>query len=172
MQPKSNTPYSLRIKTDHRSISFQDALQNKLCHNLAKLHGDFILKRKDRIIAYQLAVAVDDHQQNITEVVRGVDLLPSTIKQIYLQQQLQYQTPQYMHVPIIIDQQGHKLSKQTFAQAIDIKNPSQVLFALLNMLKQQPPANLKNAPVIEQLDWAIMHWNARALKAKLEINFQ
>ena len=159
-----DTPYSLRIKTEDKEISFQDGLQNQIHQNLALEHGDFILKRKDRIIAYQLSVVVDEHAQGITEVVRGVDLIDSTPKQIFLQQQLGYKTPKYMHVPVIIDQLGYKLSKQTFAQAIDENFPEQTLYKTLSLLKQNPPVDLQTAPIATQLNWAIEHWNPESLK--------
>lgn len=159
-----NSPHALRIKTDARTITFNDRLQGHNSQNLARQHGDFILKRKDHIIAYQFAVVVDDHQQGITHVVRGMDLLDSTPKQIYLQQQLGLPRPHYMHVPVIIDDQGFKLSKQTNAQAVDLKSPTPVIFKLLHLLKQQPPLGLQHAPKAELLDWAIAHWEPAALK--------
>ena len=163
-QPPHHSPYALRIKTDERIISFQDELQGLISHNLAGQHGDFILKRKDRIIAYQFAVVVDDDRQQINHVVRGFDLLDSTPRQIYLQQMLGFATPGYMHVPVIIDEHGYKLSKQTRATAVDLKTPHNVIFGLLDLLKQNPPRELQHAPSTEQLDWAIDHWNPGLLK--------
>jgi len=160
--PKS--PYSQRIKTDNRFISFKDELQGLISHNLAGQHGDFILKRKDQIIAYQFAVVIDDDRQNINHVVRGYDLLDSTPRQIYLQQVLGLVTPDYMHVPVIIDEQGYKLSKQTRATAVDLKKPDVVIFELLTLLRQNPPSELQHAPSTEQLSWAIEHWNPALLK--------
>lgn len=165
----NNKPHALRIKTHDAELFFDDNLQLRVKHNLAARHGDFIVKRKDAIIAYQLAVVVDDHTQQITEVVRGADLLASTIKQIYLQQQLGYTSPEYMHVPVIIDQQGCKLSKQTFAQAVDLQAPQKVLFTLLTMLKQKPPGVLKMASVQQQLSWAVANWNPEPLKKIVQI---
>jgi len=159
-----NSQHSLRIKTDERIISFQDELQGLISHNLARQHGDFILKRKDRVFAYQFAVAVDDSLQQINHVVRGFDLLDSTPRQIYLQQMLGFATPGYMHVPVIINEQGYKLSKQTCATAVDIKTPQFVIFGLLELLQQNPPCELQNAPSTELLNWAIDHWNPSLLK--------
>lgn len=163
-QPPENQPHSLRIKTENIEISFIDGLQGLLRENIQQQHGDFILKRKDQVIAYQLAVVIDDYQQKINEVVRGKDLFDSTIKQIYLQQKLELKTPQYLHIPVIVDQQGCKLSKQTFAVAVDPKTASSTLHKLLVLLKQSPPAELIQAPVNQQLDWAIEHWNPKPLK--------
>ncbi len=162
--PPPNRPYALRVKTDQRDISFQDGLQGFISHNLATRHGDFILKRKDQIIAYQFAVVLDDSRQQVNHVVRGIDLLEVTPRQIYLQQLLGLTTPAYMHLPVIVDRHGYKLSKQTKAAAVNLAAPHQVLFTLLGLLKQNPPAALQHAPIAEQLDWAIAHWNPTALK--------
>ncbi len=162
-QPPPDGPYALRVKTDPRDIAFQDGLQGFVSHNLAAGHGDFILKRKDQIIAYQFAVVIDDHRQQISHVARGIDLLEVTPRQIYLQQLLGLSTPRYMHLPVIVDSQGYKLSKQTKAAAVDLTAPHQVIFTLLGLLKQNPPASLRHAPVADQLAWAIAHWHPAAL---------
>ncbi|MEI7993283.1 MAG: tRNA glutamyl-Q(34) synthetase GluQRS [Methylococcaceae bacterium] len=162
-QTLPDSPHSLRIKTDNRFIAFNDKLQGLMSQNLAD-NGDFILKRKDQIIAYQFAVVIDDDRQHINHVVRGYDLLDSTPRQIYLQQLLGLVTPDYMHVPVIIDEQGYKLSKQTLATAVDIKKPHTVIFELLNLLKQNPPGELQFAPLTELLSWSIENWNPNLLK--------
>lgn len=92
--------------------------------------GDFVLRRADRIFTYQLAVVVDDHLQGITHIVRGADLLDNTPRQIYLQQELGYQTPSYVHLPLVLDNNQEKLSKQTKATAIDVSSSKNVLNAL------------------------------------------
>jgi glutamyl-Q tRNA(Asp) synthetase len=107
---------------------------------------------------------IDDDRQHINHVVRGFDLLESTPRQIYLQQILGLVTPDYMHVPVIIDEQGYKLSKQTRATAVDLKKPHAVIFELLDLLKQNPPSELQHAPSTELLSWAIEHWNPTMLK--------
>ncbi|MDP2902040.1 MAG: tRNA glutamyl-Q(34) synthetase GluQRS [Methylovulum sp.] len=159
-----NAPHALRVKTDRRVINFHDELQGRMTHHLSEQHGDFILKRKDQIIAYQFAVVIDDDRQQVNQVVRGFDLLDSTPKQIYLQQLLGLAIPRYMHVPIIIDQHGYKLSKQTRATAVGLATPEAIIFELLTLLKQQPPLELQHAPVPELLDWAVLHWNPDALR--------
>lgn len=163
-------PHSLRIKSQNISISFHDELQNDQNHELAQQHGDFIVKRKDNIIAYQLAVVIDDHLQKISHVIRGYDLLDSTPKQIFLQQTLGYSTPAYCHVPIIIGPDGHKLSKQTFARAISNDSPEKTLFKLLGLLKQNPPSQLKKASVKELICWGIENWQVDQLKKTRAIN--
>jgi glutamyl-Q tRNA(Asp) synthetase len=168
-QTLPQSPYSYRLKTDNRVISFNDGLQGLTALNLAE-QGDFILKRKDQFIAYQFAVVIDDNQQQINHVVRGYDLLDSTPRQIYLQHILGFDTPAYMHVPIIIDKQGYKLSKQTLAIAVDIKQPNALIFELLTALKQNPALELKQASVNELLNWGIAHWNPEPLKNCREIS--
>lgn len=163
-QTPTDSPYALRIKTDNRTIVFQDELQGLFSHILAEQDGDFIVKRKDGIIAYQFAVVIDDDLQQVNHIVRGFDLLEATPKQIYLQQLLGLSTPGYMHVPVIVDEQGYKLSKQTRATAVDLNSPHRVVFELLVLLKQAPPNELQHAPVAEQLTWAIEHWNPDLLK--------
>lgn len=163
-QTPSDSPYALRIKTDNRIIVFQDELQGLISHNLAERDGDFIVKRKDEIIAYQFAVVIDDDLQQVNHIVRGFDLLEETPKQIYLQQLLGLSTPGYMHVPVIVDEQGNKLSKQTRATAVDLNSPRRVIFELLVLLRQAPPIELQQAPVTELLSWAIEHWSPDLLK--------
>jgi glutamyl-Q tRNA(Asp) synthetase len=131
----NRTPHSLRIKTDSRQIIFHDGLQGDISQNLATQHGDFILKRRDNIVAYQFAVVLDDFRQHITHVVRGMDLLSETPKQIFLQQELNLPTPNYVHVPILVNKKGEKLSKQTLAEPVDLTKPNEVLFELLLLIK-------------------------------------
>ncbi len=161
---KPDSDYALRIKTDSRNIDFQDQMQGFFSYDLARQYGDFVVKRKDNIIAYQFAVVIDDHLQQVNQIVRGHDLLAETPKQIYLQQLLGLYTPAYIHVPVIVDRQGYKLSKQTQAVAVALTSPGQVVFELLGLLKQSPPVELKQAPITELLDWAIAHWKSALLK--------
>lgn len=169
-QTPPDGPHALRIKADNRTIVFQDELQGLISHNLAEQDGDFIVKRKDNIIAYQFAVVIDDDLQQVNHIVRGFDLLDATPKQIYLQQLLGLSTPGYMHVPVIVDEQGYKLSKQTQAMSVDLTVPHQVIFELLVLLKQTPPIELQQAPIAEQLSWAIEHWNPDLLKNVHAVN--
>lgn len=104
-------------------ICFHDRRMGDVAQHLAGEVGDFILKRADGFWAYQLAVVVDDADQGITDVVRGADLLDSTARQIYLQRLLQLPTPRYLHVPVIVNEKGEKLSKQTGARPLDLRQP-------------------------------------------------
>jgi glutamyl-Q tRNA(Asp) synthetase len=108
---------------DAARVSFVDRWQGLQSQDLATEVGDFVLKRADGQWAYQLAVVVDDDEAGITHIVRGADLLDSTARQIYLQQCLGVVTPQYLHVPVVTNEDGEKLSKQTGAQALDLDDP-------------------------------------------------
>ncbi len=108
-------------------------------------------------------MVVDDQYQQISHIIRGIDLLDSTPKQLYLQHLLNFSTPTYSHLPIIINETGQKLSKQTHAKAIEHQQPEKILFQILSLLKQQPPSDLKKASVDEILTWGIQHWNQQAL---------
>jgi glutamyl-Q tRNA(Asp) synthetase len=108
-----------RVRVPDRQMRFIDRVNGPFAQNLAKEVGDFIVRRADGLWAYQLAVVVDDAEQRITDVVRGADLLDNTPRQIYLQQMLQLPTPRYLHVPLVVNERGEKLSKQTRAEPID-----------------------------------------------------
>lgn len=159
-----NQPHSLRIRTQDEAISFYDELQGTQKQSLLQEFGDFIVLRRDKLFAYQLAVVIDDHEQAINDVLRGIDLLASTPIQIYLQEVLSIPRPRYTHVPVLTDANGVKLSKQTGAQAVGESNPPATLFDLLDLLNQSPPEDLKHAEIDEVLDWGIEHWDLSKLK--------
>jgi glutamyl-Q tRNA(Asp) synthetase len=114
---------------DAAVITFDDRWQGEQTQNLATEVGDFVLRRADDQWAYQLAVVVDDADEGITQIVRGVDLMDSTARQIYLQHCLGVPTPQYLHVPVVTNEHGEKLSKQNGATALDSDNPLETLGA-------------------------------------------
>jgi glutamyl-Q tRNA(Asp) synthetase len=157
--PKTSGRMAYRIITENNSIVFSDSIQGKIHQNLAQEIGDFVVKRADGLFAYQLAVVVDDAQQNITHIVRGADLMHSTTRQIYLQQLLGLITPQYAHVPIVINAKGEKLSKQTLASTLDTKHANQLLYLALQFLGQQPPKELARENLSTLWQWAIAHWS-------------
>jgi glutamyl-Q tRNA(Asp) synthetase len=122
------TPRALRLRVPghgepEEAVTFEDRWLGPVTQHLASEVGDFVLKRADGYWAYQLAVVVDDAEQQVTHIVRGTDLLDSTGRQIYLQRLLGFSTPSYMHVPVVVNAAGEKLSKQTGAQALDLNNP-------------------------------------------------
>jgi glutamyl-Q tRNA(Asp) synthetase len=129
---------ALRVRTDHAVIDFEDRVQGRQHSHLEREIGDFVARRTDGFYAYQLAVVVDDAEQGITEVVRGADLLTSTARQIYLQQLLGLPMPGYLHLPAAINEQGEKLSKQTFAKPLVRARPVMLLRQALDFLGQGP----------------------------------
>jgi glutamyl-Q tRNA(Asp) synthetase len=126
--------WRLRVPDTGKIIQFTDRWQGQITEDLATDVGDFVLKRADGFWAYQLAVVVDDAQQGVTDVVRGADLLGSTARQIYLQQQLKFSTPRYCHVPVVTNAAGEKLSKQTGAQPLNMLQPLDALTVAANGL--------------------------------------
>jgi glutamyl-Q tRNA(Asp) synthetase len=120
---------------DAALISFDDRWQGEQKQNLAAEVGDFVLRRADDQWAYQLAVVVDDADAGITDIVRGADLLDSTARQIYLQRCLGASTPAYLHVPVVTNDEGEKLSKQTGATALDESDPLHALHAAARHLE-------------------------------------
>jgi glutamyl-Q tRNA(Asp) synthetase len=114
---------AIRLRVPDVVIAFEDRCAGRVAQSLGTEVGDFVLRRADGLWAYQLAVVVDDAAQGITDVVRGADLLDSTPRQIYLQQRLALPTPRYLHLPLILDADGRKLSKRSAAIAVDADNP-------------------------------------------------
>ena len=147
-----------RIKTDAQTIRFADQIQGQQQHQMASDIGDFVVKRADGLFSYQLAVVVDDALQGVTHVVRGADLLNSTTRQIYLQQLLGYPTPVYAHIPLVLNADGQKLSKQTLATALPGDNVVATLVAALTFLQQTLPDNALSLPLANLWQWAIAHW--------------
>jgi glutamyl-Q tRNA(Asp) synthetase len=136
----------------------EDGLQAPLECDLHRDLGDFIIRRGDGLFAYHLACVVDDAEARITEVVRGADLLWSTPPQIHLQRQLGLATPAYFHLPVAVNDQGNKLSKQTFAAPLETANAPGLLLAALRFLGQSPPAALHGSAPAEILTWALQAW--------------
>jgi glutamyl-Q tRNA(Asp) synthetase len=155
-----------RIRTDNRQILFEDTLQGRVLQRLHSDIGDFVLRRADGVFAYQLAVVVDDAEQGITHVVRGRDLLNSTSRQIYLQQLLGYSTPSYLHLPVVANAQGTKLSKQTCATPIDVSDPMPQLMTAVRFLGQTPPAELIRSNVSTFWKWATENWKPGRIPQK------
>ena len=167
--PQGKTARAWRVRVDDAQIAFTDGLQGNIAQNLASEIGDFVALRADGLFAYQLAVVVDDAAQGVTHVVRGADLLTSTTRQIYLQRLLGFVTPAYTHLPIAVNTQGKKLSKQTLAAPVDTNNPVATLLCALAFLRQEPPAELSGCALNSVLDWAITHWDKDRLSRIMQI---
>ena len=152
--------HSLRLSTAGVSnIGFQDRVYGNFSLPLEKSVGDFVLRRNDNIYAYHLAVVVDDELQGVNQIVRGADLLENTSLHLYLQQLLGFATPSYLHLPLVNNADGVKLSKQTGANALDYRKASQSLLAALRHLGQQPLVELKKSDSKSILKWACEHWD-------------
>lgn len=147
--------YALRVRTPAETVTIVDVLRGPYSENLAEEVGDFALLRRDGIYAYHLTAVVDDARAGIAEVLRGMDLLDSAPRQAYLQRLLRLPTPAYVHVPVLTDADGAKLSKQTGARAADATPPSDNLYALLQLMRQRPPPELQGAAPEEILAWAV-----------------
>ena len=160
---KNKPTIAWRVKTYPETISFEDAVQGYVAHNMAQDIGDFVLKRADGLFAYQLATVVDDAEQRISHVVRGADLLDSTPRQIYLQRLFALPTPKYLHVPVASNAAGEKLSKQTLAEAIDPYHANTQLWNALDFLGQNPPRDLLSNSLGDLWSWAISHWQIAAI---------
>ena len=155
--------HALRIRLPHESqISFTDRRLGKQTQDLNMQVGDFVLRRADELFTYQLAVVVDDHLQEITHIVRGEDLLSNTARQIHLQQSLGYQTPSYMHLPLVTNAAGEKLSKQTKATAVDIAHSESVRESLCHAANH---LGLQNDPIggsiTQWLNLKVQEWRER-----------
>ncbi|SOD40996.1 tRNA glutamyl-Q(34) synthetase GluQRS [Nitrosovibrio sp. Nv4] len=159
-------PGAKRLRTDNQPIEFSDALQGRFRQRLDSAIGDFVLQRADGVFAYQLAVVVDDAEQGVTHVVRGEDLLNSTPRQIYLQQLLGYPIPSYLHLPVVVNASGEKLSKQTRAARINVSDPVRQLIKAIRFLGQRPPSELINENIASFWKWATENWKQEMIPRK------
>jgi glutamyl-Q tRNA(Asp) synthetase len=157
-----------RVRVNDAPICFVDRLQGRHCQHLETDIGDFVVKRADGFFAYQLAVVVDDAEQGVTHVVRGADLLASTPRQIYLQHLLGYPTPDYLHLFVVLNEAGQKLSKQTLAPPLTNHEMSPALCAAMIHLGMTPDPRLKSAQPQEVLMWGVEKWGGGKLAATLQ----
>lgn len=148
---------AIRVITHDSMIGFIDIKTGLTGQRLLSQLGDFVIKRADGHYAYQLAVVVDDHLQGVTEVVRGEDLLDNTARQIHLQQLLGYPTPDYMHLPLVVNNDGKKLSKQTLAKPLDNSEANKNLITALQHLGFTTETLNAHPSVDRLLDWALEH---------------
>ncbi|MCC5810356.1 MAG: tRNA glutamyl-Q(34) synthetase GluQRS [Ectothiorhodospiraceae bacterium] len=155
---------ALRVRTEHQHIRFDDLFQGIVRCDLEGMLGDFVIRRADGYYAYHLAAAVDDGDSGITHVIRGHDLLWCTPPQLYLQQLLRLPQPRYGHLPVAVNAQGQKLSKQTFAPALDVSLASTQLWQALDFLLQSPPEALAGEPLDIVWEWALAHWDPAPLR--------
>ncbi len=156
LRPGPATRHALRMRVGDGEIAYLDRLQGMQCDHLARDVGDFVVRRADRLHAYQIAVVVDDAEQGVTHVVRGADLMSSTTRQIHLQRALGLPTPSYLHLPIAINAAGEKLSKQTRAPALPM-DALPMLLAAWRFLAQPEPAATPRT-IVEFWEFARRAW--------------
>ena len=167
--PRPQRAIRLRVPDGSR-VAFDDRLQGRIEQDVAAEVGDFVLRRADGCWAYQLAVVVDDAEQGITDVVRGADLLDSTPRQILLQRALGLPTPRHLHLPLLLDGAGHKLSKSSAALAVDPSDPLPALRHVWALLGQDPAPLRGISKVDALLQRAIAHFDRNRLPARLHFH--
>jgi glutamyl-Q tRNA(Asp) synthetase len=152
--------HALRLRAPAGLVEFDDRSLGRQQIDVRATVGDFVLQRRDRLYAYQLAVVVDDADQGVTDVVRGCDLLASSARQVLLQRCLGLPAVRYLHLPLAVDDRGRKLSKsEGDAPAVAGRDgPSAQLAAVLRFLGQATPADMPRLPLREAWDWAEAHW--------------
>ena len=153
--PKGRKPRAVRLRVDSTAMAWHDQVQGFQSEVLETTSGDFVIRRADGLYAYQLAVVVDDAFQEMTQIVRGADLLDSTARQIWLQQSLGLATPEYAHVPVAVSPNGRKLSKRLQSDPIRQQSTAQALRAALAFLGHDAP----EVDVPGLWDWACSHWS-------------
>lgn len=154
---------AIRLHVPDMTLGFDDGLQGRFEQDLGREVGDFVLKRADGFWAYQLAVVVDDAAQGITHVVRGVDLLDSTPRQIFLQQKLGLPTPTYSHLPLVLGPDGHKLGKSLDSLAVDPDDPLPALRTAYAHLGQDAGVLAGRMTAVDALQRAISGFDPRRI---------
>jgi len=160
---RAGIPTATRFRIPDDCVVFFDDLIQGNCRFRAAELGDIVIKRKDGIIAYQLAVIVDDAAQHVSNVVRGADLLLSTAWQIRLQKALSLPSPRYAHLPLVVEQTQQKLGKSRHSVPVDPQLANTYLTMVLCMLNHAPPPELENDTPARQLAWAARNWRLGAL---------
>ena len=161
--PAQNT--AIRARVEPGLVSVADQLQGTLQIDLGATSGDYVIVRRDGLPAYHLAVVLDDAEQGVTTIVRGVDLLDATAAHVHLQGALALATPLYYHVPVVVNPQGQKLSKQTGAQPVAAGEPG-VAARVLELLGLDVPHELKAERPSLLWQWALARWNIDSLRGR------
>lgn len=168
--PNGRQPRTLRLRVADAEICVEDRVQGRFCQNLAREVGDFIVRRADGVASYQLAVVVDDHDQGITQIVRGSDLLASTPRQQFLRTLLALDDRlEYLHLPLAVARNKTKLSKRAGARSIAEAPAGVIVHAALRFLGQSPPAEAAREPVETLLHWATQCWNPARIPRRLDM---
>ncbi|SDB59042.1 tRNA glutamyl-Q(34) synthetase GluQRS [Pseudomonas sp. NFACC13-1] len=160
---------AIRLRVPELEYHFTDRVQGEFRQHLGREVGDFVIRRRDGLYAYQLAVVLDDAWQGVTDIVRGADLLDSTPRQLYLQELLGLPQPRYLHVPLITQPDGHKLGKSYRSPPLAADQATPLLLRALRALGQQPGPELDDASPRELLAWGIRHWDAGKIPRTLSL---
>lgn len=158
-----DTPFAIRFALDDEDSHWQDQLLGSQHQQVLGELDDPVILRKEGFYAYQLAVVVDDIDQGITDVVRGSDLLDMTAQQQQIYRALGAKPPNWLHIPVILNDQGQKLSKQNHAPALDNTKAEENLFLALGALGQNPPPELVHQSTVRILDWGQANWQRNAI---------
>lgn len=160
---------AIRLRVPELAYHFNDRVQGEFRQHLGREVGDFVIRRRDGLYAYQLAVVLDDAWQGVTDIVRGADLLDSTPRQLYLQELLGLPQPRYLHVPLITQPDGNKLSKSYRSPPLAEDQATALLLRALRALGQMPGNELDAATPREVLNWGIAHWDAGLIPRTLSV---
>ena len=155
---------AIRLRVPNKIATFNDRISGSHIFDLDNAVGDFIVRRRDGRTAYQLAVAVDDEYQNVTDIIRGDDLLDSTPRQLCIIEALGYQSVRYGHLPVILGADHKKLSKQAHAAPVSIEKPEKTIRDALLCLGQTSPPDTDNVQIL--LNWAIENWQPDMIPAR------
>jgi glutamyl-Q tRNA(Asp) synthetase len=158
-----------RVKIESGYVEFSDRIQGMFRQDVGAAVGDFIVKRRDQIFAYVLAVVVDDAAQGITHIVRGADLLDNTPRQIVLQMLLGAAQPRYAHVPVLTEADNRKLAKSKRSVHVSADSPLPQLLTVFSLLGLKPPSALEQASLPEVWDWAIGAWGVNCVPKTLNL---
>jgi glutamyl-Q tRNA(Asp) synthetase len=159
---------AVRVRVVPGLVTLDDGLQGTVRTDLAATLGDYVVVRRDGLPAYHLAVVLDDAEQGVTTIVRGIDLLESTTAHVHLQGVLGLRQPRYLHLPIVVNERGQKLSKQTGAPTVGAYAAATAATALKLLGLAVPPALASERPGV-LWRWAIEHWNVAALRGRREL---
>lgn len=157
-------PTALRVRVDDAEEAYVDALQGVVRNTLHESTGDFVIMRRDGLPAYHLAVVLDDAFQDVTTIVRGIDLLDTTAAHRHLRRLLKLPDPRYLHLPVIVNALDQKLSKQTGARGVDSGSPAELAATALDYLGASVPGDLRGARPAHLWQWAQRHWSIASLK--------
>ncbi|MGE7958404.1 tRNA glutamyl-Q(34) synthetase GluQRS [Pseudomonas sp. NPDC089530] len=160
---------AIRLRVPELEYRFTDRVQGEFRQHLGRDVGDFVIRRRDGLYAYQLAVVLDDAWQGVTDIVRGADLLDSTPRQLYLQELLGLSQPRYLHVPLITQPDGHKLGKSYRSPPLAADQATPLLLRALRALGQKTDSALVHASPREVLGWGIEHWDALLIPRTLSV---